>query len=259
MDNLLFWNCRGAGNKHFPGLIRDYVKLYNLCFLAILEPRISGPKANRVIANLDFDGIFRVEAIGFTGGIWCLWKKNQINIDIISSSKLCVLLKVNPRSLHPWLLSVVYGSPRERHREDLWNELRTIHNDSDLLWCVARDFNSVLHPHEKVEGGAFNQGAGQRFAQCLFDSNLVDLGCKGLLFTWKSGSLKERHDRALGNITWQSLFPNSTVTNIPLLSSDYCDIWLEPKGDHQTHDKPYFNFFGPWLDHEDFHNQVQHS
>lgn len=143
MDNLLFWNCRGAGNSRFPGLIHNYVRIYNLYFLALLEPRISGSRADRVIDKLDFDGIARVDAIGFSGGIWCLWKHNKIAIDVLSTSKYCVLLKVNPRSKDPWLLSVVYGSPQERHREDLWNELRAIHSAHDLPWCVAGDFNVV--------------------------------------------------------------------------------------------------------------------
>lgn len=132
MDILLIWNWRGAGNKRFPGLIRDYVKLYGLGFLAILEPHISGPKADSVIEKLSFDGIFRVDAIGFAGGIWCPWKKSEINIEVLSSTKYCVLLKVNPRSRNPWPLSVVYGSPQERRREDLWNELHYIHSEHNL-------------------------------------------------------------------------------------------------------------------------------
>lgn len=34
------------------------------------------------------------------------------------------LLKVNPRSPNPWLLAVLYGSPQERLRDELWTELR---------------------------------------------------------------------------------------------------------------------------------------
>lgn len=69
MMNMLVWDCRGAGNKRFPGLIRDYIKMYNLCFLAVLEPRISGTRADNVINKLGFDGIARSNAIGFAGGV----------------------------------------------------------------------------------------------------------------------------------------------------------------------------------------------
>lgn len=67
--NCLVWNCKGAGKRNFPGLIRNCVRMYKLCFLAILEPRISGRCAEKVIDRLGFDGAARVEAIGFSGGI----------------------------------------------------------------------------------------------------------------------------------------------------------------------------------------------
>lgn len=81
--NLLAWNFRGARCCHFPNLIKDCVKLYNLCFLAIFEPSISDDRADRVINKLGFDGIVRVDAIGLSGGIWCLWKYNLIVMDVI--------------------------------------------------------------------------------------------------------------------------------------------------------------------------------
>lgn len=82
--NMLILNCRGARNRRFPGLIRDYVNLYKLCFLAILELRISGARADYVINKLGFDGVARSDAIGFSGGIWCLSKRNRVAIDFIS-------------------------------------------------------------------------------------------------------------------------------------------------------------------------------
>lgn len=118
--NCLAWNCRGAGDCRFPGLFRDCVRIYKLCFLAILEHKISGARAYGVIDRLGFDGVVRVEDIGFFGGMWCLWKQQLISIEVLSTSKYCVLLKVNPRSPNPWLLSVVYGSPQERYRDDLY-------------------------------------------------------------------------------------------------------------------------------------------
>lgn len=61
--NMLFWNCKGAGNRHFPRLIKDYVRMYRLSFLALLEPRISGIRVNKVIEKLGFDRIIRQEAV----------------------------------------------------------------------------------------------------------------------------------------------------------------------------------------------------
>lgn len=198
-----------------------------MSFLAILEPRISGIRADKVVEKFGFSGAVRVDPVGFAGGIWCFWKRSLLSMEVVSTSKYCVVLNVNPRSPTPWLLSVVYGSPQERFRDELWEELRGISTELDLPWCVLGDFNSVLHSHEKSGSGDFNQRSGQKFADCIFDCGLVDLGYKGPIFTWRSGALRERLDRALGNVRWQELFPSSSVVNLPLPSSDHCGLWLK--------------------------------
>lgn len=198
--NLLTWNCRGAGNPRFPGLIKDCIRLYNVCFFALLEPRISGQRAANVINRLGFDGEARVDAVGFSGGILCLWKRNRVAMDVLSTSQYCITLKVNPRSSNPWLLSIVYGSPQERFRDDLWDEMRSLHSAHNCLpWCVIGDFNSVLHPHEKTSRGPFNHRVGAKFGQCISECSLIDLGFNGPMYTWQSGTLRQRLDCALGN------------------------------------------------------------
>lgn len=144
MMNLLVWNCRGAGGRNFPGHIRDLVSIYKLSFVAILEPRIIGNRANNVINRIGFDGVVKVEARGFAGGIWCMWRQNQMTIQVLYTSNHCILLKVNPRSDNAWLLAVIYASPQERGREALWSELREINNSYSLPWCAIGDFNAVL-------------------------------------------------------------------------------------------------------------------
>jgi hypothetical protein len=88
--NYFIWNCRGAGGKFFPNIVRDCAKMYSIDFLAILEPRISGQRADSVIDKLGFDSKAKVDAIGYSGGIWCLWKSSSINITFISSSQFAM-------------------------------------------------------------------------------------------------------------------------------------------------------------------------
>lgn len=75
--------------------------MYNLDFMAILEPRISGKRADEVVNKCGVDGIAQVEATGFSRGIWCLWKQVCINISVISTSAYCIHLEVNPRTSTP--------------------------------------------------------------------------------------------------------------------------------------------------------------
>lgn len=110
--NCVIWNCRGAGGKEFPALVRDTVRMYNLDFIAILEPRISGTTADRVIERIGLPNIVKVDAVGFSGGLWCLWKNSYPPIMVHSKSPFCIHLHVKPNSPDGWFLSIVYASSR---------------------------------------------------------------------------------------------------------------------------------------------------
>lgn len=105
--NSLVWNCRGAGGKDFPALVCDYIKIYNLNFVAILEPKVSGPRADVIVKKIGLEGCVRVEASGFLGGIWCLWNTSRLNIVVLATTTSCVHLKINPNSPSPWFMTIV--------------------------------------------------------------------------------------------------------------------------------------------------------
>ena len=50
--------------------------------LFVLEPRISGQKANNVVKRIKLDGCFRQDSMGFLGGIWMLWDTNVLKVII---------------------------------------------------------------------------------------------------------------------------------------------------------------------------------
>lgn len=96
--NCLIWNCRGTGGKDFPMFIRDSTRIYKLDFVALLEPRISGTIAERVINKFGFANCVKVEAEGFSGGLWFKWKSCCPNLSVVSSSKYCIHFHVNATS-----------------------------------------------------------------------------------------------------------------------------------------------------------------
>lgn len=118
--NSLIWNCRGAGGRNFASTIRDFLSLYQLDFVAILEPRISGDTADKVINRIGLLEGARIEARGFSGGIWCLWRSNFMAVNVVSSPRYCVHLKMNPNSPLYWYFSVTYASPIAGNREEVW-------------------------------------------------------------------------------------------------------------------------------------------
>ncbi|KAK5832587.1 hypothetical protein PVK06_016389 [Gossypium arboreum] len=52
----------------------EYNRQHKLDLISLLETRVSGEKANLVIAKLGINNSHRVEAVGFSGGIWIGWK-----------------------------------------------------------------------------------------------------------------------------------------------------------------------------------------
>lgn len=113
--------------------------------------------------------------------------------------------------------------------------------------------------YEKVSEGNINRSVTLNFANCIDACSLVDLGFKGPCFTYQHGELKERLDRALGNIKWQDLFPSCSVINLPLPSSDHYALWIQPDPSKDRSKSHYFKFMAAWHEHPDFHSQVTNS
>ena len=67
-------------------MIKDLCRKYEFSVLILLETRINGERANEVIRKLDFDGVCRVEANGFIGGIWTLWDAMFLNVNILCTT-----------------------------------------------------------------------------------------------------------------------------------------------------------------------------
>lgn len=255
--NCFIWNCRGARGRNFHNLVRECTRIYHLDFVAILEPRISGITAERVIRKIGMIEGARIDAVGFSGGIWCLWKSNCPLIRVLTCSRHCVHLIINENSPNAWYMSIVYASPTLIQREETWNELRNHSLNINGPWMVGGDFNAIVSSREKQGGAPPVQSSCLSFNSCIEDCSLIDLGFSGPPFTWSRGEVKERLDRALGNSVWLNKFPDCSITNLPISSSDHFGLWIKPNSDSNRRHN-YFKFNGAWLD-PDFPNQVNHS
>nr|KYP50119.1 hypothetical protein KK1_028102 [Cajanus cajan] len=88
------------------------------------------------------------------------------------------------------------------------------------------------------------------------DCSLLDLGAKGLKFTWyrrQLGSvIAKRLDRAMCDIPWQLTFPEAFVENLCRVYSDHCPILVRRNGRcSRWTDRP-FHFQAAWATHRDF-------
>ena len=115
---MLIWNYNGTASKPFHRPVKDLIQNHKLVLLGLVETKIRGALANKVCRNLGFDYRVRVEAMGFSGGIWVFWKDDLL-ADIVKTHPQFVHMKIYAQGKPPRLISVIYGSPTPSLRKSL--------------------------------------------------------------------------------------------------------------------------------------------
>lgn len=93
---MICLNYRGATSSRFLLAMKEIIKLHKLQIVALLEPRVSGATTDGVRQSLGMKDWFRVEASGFSGGLWILWNSDKINLKVVHAQKKFVHLSVLP-------------------------------------------------------------------------------------------------------------------------------------------------------------------
>ncbi|KAL5832771.1 hypothetical protein ACOSQ3_016445 [Xanthoceras sorbifolium] len=175
------WNVRGAGKKGFARLINDMKDYHNIDIFVILEPRISGKRATSIISKLGFASSFIVEADGFSGGFWLLWKPTRVSVGVVASSRQSITALVSENA-KVFILTIVYASPNVMFRRSIWGYLHKIRKCFKGPWLVAGDFNEIVSLSEKRGGRSNFSKSG--FLEWINNNGLIDMGFIGQKFTW---------------------------------------------------------------------------
>lgn len=61
---ILVWNCRGAGNANFLRSIRDLIVTYHPVVVVLVETRLAGANAQRIISEIHFGESHVVDSNG---------------------------------------------------------------------------------------------------------------------------------------------------------------------------------------------------
>lgn len=255
--SIITWNCQGVSGKRFPATFKSLVVNYKVEIFVILEPRISGKKADAVIQKLGFAHSHRVEADGFSGGIWVLWSSN-VSIDILTNHVQFIHMQVHcPSTPTRFLFTAVYGSPQAKFRKFLWQDLMTLNPGHTEPWLLSGDFNAIVSSTERRGGSDRTLGGCKLFSSFINALGLIDMGFHGHRFTWRRGTLLQRLDRALCNTQFSSLFPNSSVDHLPKILSDHRPICISKGTRPGTPHPRHFRFLASWLTHDDFPKLVE--
>lgn len=106
--------------------------------------------------------------------------------------------------------------------------------DSNLLWCLVKDFNNVTSQADKKGGSPYIGQLIDGFNECLYDTDLKDLDITGHQFTWerecnKDNWIEIRLDRVLANTQWLHMFSMAKVYNLEGFPSDHSPLLLIPE------------------------------
>ncbi|XP_075499925.1 uncharacterized protein LOC142538495 [Primulina tabacum] len=258
---LLVWNCQGAASKELNCILKDLIKRNSPSILGLLEPRVSGSHADDICKKMGYSNWLRVEAVGFSGGIWIFWKED-IHLEIVYSHPQFVLARVEGNNRIPWFLSIVYGSPNATLRKRLWQDLTKENLNIAGPWLSIGDYNSVSSEQEVSSTGrvASNRSAG--LTDWMFNQGLLDLGYIGSRFTWVRGLSTNtfkvaRLDREVCTINWRQMFPEATVIHLPIIQSDHAPLLVKLNGHKNNKSKGHFRFQAAWLTHKDFQKVIE--
>lgn len=241
MINIITWNCQGAASK---------------AFLRAAKWLISSEKPSI------FDHWARVEALGFSGGIWVMWN-NNVTMDIIASNPQFILANVEDDMENKWSIAFVYASPTPHLRRKIWSTLKPERFGGRKPWIAVGDFNSVSSAEEVSNRDTFALHRNANFNHWIFQEGLIDMGYSGARFTWMRGKSSEsfkgaRLDRALGSTKWMDTFPDTSIIHLPMFSSDHSPIKVViGKGTEGPRNR--FFFQATWPAHEDIDRVVSET
>ncbi|XP_019162021.1 PREDICTED: uncharacterized protein LOC109158590 [Ipomoea nil] len=165
----IIWNCQGAGGREFHRVLRLLIETHRPSLVGLVEPKVSGSQANAICTKFGFDEWVRVEAVGFSGGIWILWDK---------------AIQVQEGTADPWHMAIVYGSPVHYLRKRLWSELQAAKRAISGPWLVAGDFNAVTKQEETLNYTDYSTQRNADFVDWIHSEGLIDMGFCGPRLTW---------------------------------------------------------------------------
>uniref|UniRef100_A0A2N9HQ32 Endonuclease/exonuclease/phosphatase domain-containing protein n=1 Tax=Fagus sylvatica TaxID=28930 RepID=A0A2N9HQ32_FAGSY len=95
----------------------------------------------------------------------------------------------------------------------------------------------------------------------MFNTRAIDLGFSGPQFTWSNkreglANIKERLNRGVCDLDWQSLFPKAGIKHLGALKSDHRPILLDTHMDDQKIVQP-FHFEAMWTKDESSNGVVE--
>ncbi|KAK4280367.1 hypothetical protein QN277_011998 [Acacia crassicarpa] len=252
---LLAWNCQGPGRALTVKNLRDLVKQFRPSIIFLFETKMYSSKVRRISRKCGFTQGLYVEPLGLAGGLVLGWKEDVDMVVLYKSINIIHVEVVSSSTKLPRFITFVYYPPKERERRIVWDAMRSVGAGLHDSWLAVGDFNDLLSQAEKEGGTPRTVWKIMNFQSMASDCNLMDLEFKGLRFTWCNNRLgamvRERLDRAFGNVEFRNEFDHALVFNVEPVGSDHHALIIDSCFSEEKFPK-YFKFEASWAQHEDF-------
>lgn len=81
---IISWNFHGVGCTDTIRKVIRLIRDERATILFLMETRVPSSRARRIMRHSHFTNIASVEAMGFSGGLWCFWDASSVGVHILS-------------------------------------------------------------------------------------------------------------------------------------------------------------------------------
>ncbi|KAJ4822057.1 hypothetical protein Tsubulata_011510 [Turnera subulata] len=130
-----------TGSDKFRRALKDMVSSYRPEIFGAGGEMDSFSRVFPFLQTLGYDGGAFVDPIGFSGGIWVVWKRPFVRLQVISSTRQFIHMSIHRTDAPIWFLAAIYASPTRAISKRLWDDLVQLEGSVTGPWLLAGDFN----------------------------------------------------------------------------------------------------------------------
>uniref|UniRef100_A0A2N9IH27 Reverse transcriptase domain-containing protein n=1 Tax=Fagus sylvatica TaxID=28930 RepID=A0A2N9IH27_FAGSY len=211
-------------------VLHNLVKSEGPTVLFLMETKLDVRGMESIRVKLGFKFCFSVPCLGRSGGLALLWN-DPAQVTIQNFSQNHVDSHVQLAEGAKWRFTGFYGHPEGHRKWESWVLLDKLHSLDNTPWLCMGDFNEILSISERSGEVLGSTRRMQDFSDVVNRCGLIDLGFRGIPFTWENrrdgeALIQKRLDRALANAAWLDCFNLCSVSHVVCSYSDHVPLLL---------------------------------